>query len=209
MPPDGTDTRARLLDEAERVFAERGVHQATTREITEAAGQRNVSALTYHFGSRHQLLYEILVRQGDPLDVQRGELLDPAFEDRDSRTLIGALVVPYAGCLGTRRGRNYVRIVAQLTDQFPIWRVPDGTRPPNLRRILAILEARVSAPPAVARERIVATIMLMTTAIAERARMIEHGDMLELDHTTFVDNLADTLVGVLHAPVGPSLYVPR
>jgi AcrR family transcriptional regulator len=207
VPPDATDTRARLLAEAERVFAERGVHQATTREITQAAGQRNVSALTYHFGSRDHLLYEILVAHGDPLDVQRGELLAEPFEEHDSRTLIGALLTPYAGCLGSRRGRNYVRIVAQLTDLFPIWRVPDGTRPPNLRRILAILESQVPTPPAVARERIVAAIMFMTTATAERARMIEHGETLELDHTEFVDNLADTLVGALHAPVGPSLQV--
>ena len=63
------------------------------------------------------------------------------------------------------------------------------------------------AAPAVARERIVAAIMLMTTATAERARMIEHAEALELNHTEFVDNLADTLVGALHATVGPSLRV--
>ena len=56
MPRDASDTRARLLAEAERLFAIRGVHETTTREITEAAGQRNVSAVTYHFGSRDALL---------------------------------------------------------------------------------------------------------------------------------------------------------
>ena len=60
MPRDASETRERLLREAERLFASRGVHQATSREITEAAGQRNVSALTYHFGSRPSLLGAVL-----------------------------------------------------------------------------------------------------------------------------------------------------
>ena len=42
----------RLLREAERLFARRGLYQVKVREIIEAAGQRNVSALNYHFGSR-------------------------------------------------------------------------------------------------------------------------------------------------------------
>lgn len=46
MPRDGTATKARLLREAERLFARRGVWQITVREITQAAGQRNVSALS-------------------------------------------------------------------------------------------------------------------------------------------------------------------
>ena len=52
MPRDATATNERLLREAERLFARRGLYQVTVREITEAAGQRNVSALNYHFGSR-------------------------------------------------------------------------------------------------------------------------------------------------------------
>ena len=37
MPRDATETRARLLLEAERLFATRGYHQTTTREITAQA----------------------------------------------------------------------------------------------------------------------------------------------------------------------------
>lgn len=51
MACDGSETRARLLVEAERLFAEVGVLQAATGDIVRAAGQRNASALTYHFGS--------------------------------------------------------------------------------------------------------------------------------------------------------------
>ena len=56
MPRDSTETRARLLEESERRFAEQGVWQAGIGEIVAAAGQRNASALTYHFGSREGVL---------------------------------------------------------------------------------------------------------------------------------------------------------
>ena len=48
MPPT---PRPAYLAEAERLFATRGFFVATTREITEATGQRGTLALTYHFGS--------------------------------------------------------------------------------------------------------------------------------------------------------------
>ncbi len=66
MPRDSTATKERLLREAERLFARRGLYQVTVREITEAAEQRNVSALSYHFGSREGLLDAILVAPRRP-----------------------------------------------------------------------------------------------------------------------------------------------
>ncbi|MCB1040403.1 MAG: TetR family transcriptional regulator, partial [Acidimicrobiales bacterium] len=50
MAPVAHATRARLLDEAERLLARRGIEGVTTREIVEAAEQRNASAVSYHFG---------------------------------------------------------------------------------------------------------------------------------------------------------------
>jgi AcrR family transcriptional regulator len=205
MPRDATATRERLLVEAERLFASRGVHQATSREITQAAGQRNVSALSYHFGSRTGVLHEILLRHGTPLDEQRASLLVEPLDVQPTRALVAALLLPYAGRLATPSGRNYLRIVAQLSDQFAVWRVESELTPPHLRRILAALEARGGRDPAVARERVVAAIMLMTTATAERARQAEHAAPVELDHDRFLANLADMIVAGIEAPAGPLL----
>ena len=46
------DTRERLLLTAEKLLGERGINGVSLREITREAGQRNASALHYHFGSR-------------------------------------------------------------------------------------------------------------------------------------------------------------
>jgi len=91
VPRDATDTRARLIEAAERLFARRGVHEATTREILEAAGQRNVSALTYHFGSRERLLWAILDRHNGPLEVGRAERLVEPAEEMTTRQLVASL----------------------------------------------------------------------------------------------------------------------
>jgi AcrR family transcriptional regulator len=210
MPRDSTETKARLVREAERLFARRGVWQVTVREITQAAGQRNVSALNYHFGGREGILDAILVRHGDPTDVARGEHLAAVGRDASSRELMGALVVPYASHLGTPDGRDYLRIVAQLTGQFSTWRDANPGVGPWLIEILGVLEGRPEGVPApLRRERVVEAIMLMTAALSERARAIESGHELELDEPTFVANLTDVLVGILEAPVRGPLPVLR
>lgn len=67
MPPEmnpsdalaGADaTRQRLLESAEEVFAEKGYEAATTREICERAGVRNVGAINYHFQGKERLYAE-------------------------------------------------------------------------------------------------------------------------------------------------------
>ena len=70
MPRDATATKTRLLDEAERLPG-RGSTRRPRGEITEAAGQRNVSALSYHFGSREGVLRAILARHSPALDDLR------------------------------------------------------------------------------------------------------------------------------------------
>ena len=52
----GVDTREKFLLTAERLFGERGINGVSLREISRAVGQRNPSALQYHFGSRDALL---------------------------------------------------------------------------------------------------------------------------------------------------------
>lgn len=205
MPRDGSATRERLLGEAGRLFARRGLWQVTVREITAAAGQRNVSALSYHFGSREGVLDAILAQYGDPIDEERRDHLAAVGPDAETRDLLAALVIPYASNLGTPGGRDYLRIVAQMSERFAGWREPNPGVGPWLREILGILERRVGdLPPAVRQERVVEMIMLMTVAVAERARVIDSDREPALDEPTFVTNLTDVLTGVLDAPLrGP------
>ncbi|WP_157368609.1 TetR/AcrR family transcriptional regulator [Zavarzinella formosa] len=51
-------TRQRLLEAAEEIFAEKGFEAATTREICERAGVRNIGAINYHFQGKERLYAE-------------------------------------------------------------------------------------------------------------------------------------------------------
>ena len=51
---DQTDTQARLLDAALRVFAEQGFHGASIRDICRRAGT-NVATVNYHFHGKEKL----------------------------------------------------------------------------------------------------------------------------------------------------------
>lgn len=55
-------TRERLLDAAERLFAERGLAGTSVRQITDAA-KANLAAINYHFGSKEGLYTEVFARR--------------------------------------------------------------------------------------------------------------------------------------------------
>jgi AcrR family transcriptional regulator len=64
------DTKERLLDAAEKLFAEKGYHCTSLRLITQAA-QVNLAAVNYHFGSKESLLTAVLERRLLPLNELR------------------------------------------------------------------------------------------------------------------------------------------
>jgi AcrR family transcriptional regulator len=57
-PADSDNTRTRLLEAAEEVFAEKGYEAAGTREICQKAGVKNVGAVNYYFGGKERLYAE-------------------------------------------------------------------------------------------------------------------------------------------------------
>lgn len=78
--PEAVDTRDRLLDAAERLFAERGIVASSVRAITREAGV-NLAAVSYHFGSKEGLVREVLDRRLGPLNRERLDRLE-SLEER-------------------------------------------------------------------------------------------------------------------------------
>lgn len=68
-------TREFLLVTAESLFLSQGVNRVSLREIARAAGQRNPSALQYHFGDREGLIEAIVARRMQQQETRRAELL--------------------------------------------------------------------------------------------------------------------------------------
>lgn len=93
-------TKDRILNAAERLFADQGFYSAGIRAITRMAGV-NAAAVNYHFGSKEQLLEAVIVRRVTPLNTERLALLEAALEKAAAEgkppaveALVRALVVP-------------------------------------------------------------------------------------------------------------------
>lgn len=69
-PLETRETRDRLLEEAEPLFAERGFEATSVRDITAAAGA-NLAAVNYHFGGKDKLYREVFRRRLTAVKEQR------------------------------------------------------------------------------------------------------------------------------------------
>ncbi len=69
------ETKERILDVAERLFADFGFPVTSLRDITREAGV-NLAAVNYHFGSKEALLAALLERRFRPINDRRLALLD-------------------------------------------------------------------------------------------------------------------------------------
>jgi AcrR family transcriptional regulator len=117
-------TREALIGAGERLFAERGLHGVSLREIGVAAGQRNNNVTQYHFGSKERLVVAIFEHRSAAVNERRLQLLarSEAPSGTDIRTLVEAFFLPLAEQI--EQGNSYVRFLARLrTDgQYDILR---------------------------------------------------------------------------------------
>jgi AcrR family transcriptional regulator len=207
MARDATDTREVLLRTARRMFASDGIYQVPLKRIIERAGQRNASALHYHFGGRDGLLMAITERHDDAIERERAAMLDRLEASGrldDVRSLVEALVVPFAHELTTDEGREYLRIVEQLVGLFDLWDLEVTTGPTGAQRVFHHIEGHLDGlTPSVRHERITLFLSLVTEALALRARQVDGDRPAALDHDAFVRNLVDMCVGALLAPASP------
>ena len=206
MVRDASDTRERILTTAQRLFAREGIYQVPLKRIVERAGQRNASALHYHFGDRDGLLHEIIVRHDDRIQRERHQMLTQLERDGrtdDLRALVLVFVVPFSHELDTPDGREYLQIVSQLSMLFDFWDVELPTGLTELQRMfrsmdqcLPHLARRVApradhdAPRPGHRGAGDAGAAARRSAVAPAA----------LAHDDFVANLVDMGVGALSAP---------
>ena len=68
VPTEGP--KLRLIEAAEKLFAEHGFEVVSVRDITQAAGG-NVAAVNYHFGSRDGLVAVVMTRYLTPIHEER------------------------------------------------------------------------------------------------------------------------------------------
>lgn len=193
------DTRDRLVEAAERLFAERGIGAVSLREINRAAGARNAVAVQYHFGDRAGIVRAISAKHAPAVDARRHAMLDEyeAKGDHDLRGLVAALVRPLASKLeDPAGGLEYLQIHAELTNTPPTRDQPrdEPDRKDSMQRWRLLVEPFITDDAARLHRRF-AAIRFSATEIGRRARTGPHRD-----DRLFVSDLIDLVTGMLAAP---------
>ena len=107
--------RVRLLDAAEELLDRHGLEGVSARAISQAAGHRNNAAVHYHFGTRAELVEEVLTRRQVPIDAERHRCIDEleARGDVTLEDLVVALYQPLMPLMDRAEGRRYLRLMNQ------------------------------------------------------------------------------------------------
>lgn len=79
-----TDTKTRIMDAAEHLFANDGFHITSLRILTERANV-NLAAVNYHFGSKEGLLQAVIVRRLLPLDKLRSQRMEAVLAQAEAQ----------------------------------------------------------------------------------------------------------------------------
>ncbi len=211
---EASQTRLALIHAAERLFAEQGLQRTSLRQINIEAGQRNESAIHYHFGSREAVILAILELRTRPVNEVRLQLLAAARTRAgemplSSAALAEVLVLPLAQSISaSAEGNHYIRFLTQLSlDRAMRQRVSDG--PHDTAVVQCVKEfgrSKPYYPDQVVRQRFVAASFLMNRmlAILEEIMQTKKGRGAALDRDVRVANVVDMVVGVFDAPVSPT-----
>jgi AcrR family transcriptional regulator len=199
-------TRDLILATAERMFAERGVHEVSNRQISEAAGQGNNTAVGYHFGTKTDLVREIVRRHAAPVEERRRELIAELGANPDVRDWVTILVrsaTDHMGSLGTPSWM--ARFSAQLMNDPSLREIQlqESLNSPTLRRVIDGLGEHLAELPAAVRiERgdMARHLILQMTAEFERA-LADGAPTARATWREMADGLIDGIVGLLTAPV--------
>ncbi|HEY0450820.1 TetR/AcrR family transcriptional regulator [Actinophytocola sp.] len=199
-------TRELILTAAERLFAEHGVFAVSNRQVSEAAGQGNNTAVGYHFGTKIDLVRAIARRHSAPIEELRQRMVAEIGASTDVRDWVACLVRPVAEHLAAMGSPTwFARFGAQvMTDPAlrPIM-VEESQSSPSVVRIVDELNRCLPDLPAdVHAERSDMARQLLVHMVAERERALAEGTPTpRASWHDAATGLIDALVGLWLAPV--------
>lgn len=209
--PSESANRQLMLETAERLFAQEGVDSVPLHRIVQDSGQRNRSALHYHFGTRPELVAYVINMRMPIVNARRHELLD-AVEAQPGGFTVHDVMLATAQALAEMMdsqpwGRDYARILSQANFNPASCRYdlisPDSMS--SLRRVRSLLTALVpEVPSPILDERM---LWMEDTVVMTLGRLARAGGTAS--GTNVLHNLVDHCAGALQAPVSEAARGPR
>jgi AcrR family transcriptional regulator len=202
-------TRDRILNAAERLFAQRGYYGVTIRQITREAGV-DVALASYYFGPKADMFRAVLARRADELHGAILRSLDEAAalaggQPPGVEALIRAFTQPSIDRLvrGGDGWRDYIHLMAGLysSQQSEFLAAMNEMYLPALRRFMELV--RRSVPTASERSVTLSFYMLLTSVIgiySEAAGLdgLSEGAIRSTDFDAILDHLAPFFAAGFH-----------
>ena len=203
-----TTTKARLVEAAERLFAQHGIDAVSLREINRESGARNAIAVQYHFTDRAGVVGAILAKHMPSVEARRHAMLDQYEADRGNhdgddreaaiRTLAAALVRPLAAKLSDDDGGPaFLQIYSDLLNRENPLVTPSPVDDSSFQRWRTLSEPLVEVD-AVRLHRRFTALLHAAVELSRRARSGPH-----TDDRLFTSWLVDVVAAILAAPVSP------
>lgn len=209
MNDDALDTRTQILAAARRLIAERGVDSVSVRDILQKSGVRNGGAVGYYFGSKEDMIREIIGQGARRCDARRIEMLDRAEASPAGVTLKDVVSILIRSSIGMSstplREDSYSRFIAAVQATHPNlynevvtgrWDLGDVRLMNHIRRLLAHL------PTETVSQRIIFAQEFLNAMLLRRDRFLVGGNVGDChwDRPYIIENLINTVVGMLSSP---------
>jgi AcrR family transcriptional regulator len=208
-------TKDRILDAAERLFAEQGFAQTSLRDITAEAAV-NLAAVNYHFQSKDHLIAAVFDRRIGPLNEQRLAMLDRLEEEAAGgplavEDLLRAMLGPILRMAGTPEGASAANLIGRAhTEPGDIFEhlFTGQFAPVAVRFMSAARRSLPGFPEVELMWRIVFSVGAMSHAIAgQRHIKVVSGGLCD---TSDVDAMLDRLIAFAAAGCrAPVVFRPK
>jgi AcrR family transcriptional regulator len=200
-------TQSALMDTAESLIAEKGIQNVSVKAIIQASGQKNESALQYHFKNLQGLIDAIHTRRSKQTHVKRGELLDELLScstEPTLRELCSLMVMPtYLLARENPDFRNYILGFSHevaVTPESALKMVSrsggGGQSGQKTGELLRAALTHLEEPTY--RQRMEFAVRLSSVAMGHHAR--QKNAFRGKTAALFVSNLIDAIEGLLNAP---------
>jgi AcrR family transcriptional regulator len=116
-----SDPKERILEVAERLFAEQGLDAVSLRSVTAEAGV-NVAAVNYYFGSKVALLQAMtqrFFRNVNAEQLRQLEDIEAKTQTPSVQELLVAYASPIFGVFDSTRGREWVQTLMMIRTAAP------------------------------------------------------------------------------------------
>jgi AcrR family transcriptional regulator len=191
-----------LVRTAEQLFALHGIDGVSLRQIGQAAGTTNNSAVQYHFGTKEQLIQAIFEYRLPQL-TERRRVLSAQAPAGDLRAAVEAHLRPMVE-LAEGGDSYYMMFLEQLQNYWvpdhPFSRVPKSYEAPHRWYLTTAGGLLTHVPEPVRSMRLVQAMEVCLHASADRERARHHGARA-LALALHVSALFDAILGFLSATV--------